>query len=118
MAAAQATTESDREERRNYYVPFQIVGGVVIRARDEDEAEELANQLLDEGAAVEVGCEDLTFNHKWGPGIEATDDPTTAIPGGPCDTEGCDVSAPHDHVDPDLGARLDLTDGRRWIGSV
>ena len=69
------------EELRNYYVPFQAIGGVVVRAKDEEEAKELANERW---GAVELArgghIEDLAFDHKWGPGVEETKDPETAVP--------------------------------------
>lgn len=80
----QAQGAQEGEEMRNYYVPWQALGSVVVRAHDEEEAVELANErfgmrelalLEDEGAV-----DDLTFDHKWGPGVEETDDPETPKP--------------------------------------
>jgi hypothetical protein len=77
---------AENGEERNYYVPFQAIGSVIVRAHDEDEAEELANELFGERELVEADAfEDLTFNHKWGPGIEETTDPITPVPPPPPD---------------------------------
>jgi hypothetical protein len=74
--------ECDGEER-TYYVPWQAIGSVVVKAHDEEEAVDLANErfgirqlaVLEERGNLVV--DDLTFNHKWGPGVEETDDAET-----------------------------------------
>jgi len=95
-----ATKETPKSEpMRNWYVPWKAIGFVVIRARSAKEAVEQANEAfgIRELAEVEYETvESLVYDPRYGPGVEVTDEPTTA--GGYWRCGDCPAEAPHSHL--------------------
>ncbi|MFI5418109.1 MAG: hypothetical protein ACHQ2Y_04335 [Candidatus Lutacidiplasmatales archaeon] len=60
---------------RLYYVPFQALGGVVVRATCDEEAVDLANERFGADELVRADAfQEVVFNHKWGPGVDEEDE--------------------------------------------